>query len=61
MEKVSWENLLDQLVALRRRQYRTDAEMEESRIQTIEFVVQSMLEKLRDEERTRQGQFKQPA
>lgn len=44
----SYADLLTRLVDARDYQYRTDPERNEARLQSLESIVQSMLEKLRD-------------
>jgi len=45
----TWEGLLEDLVAARNGDYRSDPERNEARLNAIEYIVQTMLEKLRDE------------
>jgi len=44
----TWESLLDDLVATRNGQYASDPERNEARIDALEYIVQTILEKLRD-------------
>lgn len=44
----SWDGLLGKLVAWRGRDYRSDLERTDARVETIESVLEAMLEKLRD-------------
>jgi hypothetical protein len=46
----TWASLLSELVAVRNREYRSEPERKEVQIETLEYIVQTMLEKLRDEE-----------
>ena len=44
----TFEDLLAELVAYRERDYSSDPEREDARIEAIEYVLQTTLEKLRD-------------
>lgn len=44
----SFEDLLEQLVDARDAKYRDEPERDEARLRTLESVMQTMLEKLRD-------------
>lgn len=46
----TWQSLLDELVRVRDMDFRSDPEREQARRDTLEYVVQTMLEKLRDAE-----------
>ena len=49
MEKASWESLLSELIGARHvDQYRTDADKREAQIETFDYVLQTILERLRD-------------
>jgi hypothetical protein len=48
----TWESLLKELVDCRTRDYGTEAGRELARRENLEWIVQTMLEKLRDEEKT---------
>lgn len=45
----TYQEMLDRLVGVRDREYRSDPERDEARRHSIESVMQSLLEKLRDE------------
>jgi hypothetical protein len=49
MMGASWESLLRALVEVRDRNYRSDPERDEARRDNLEWIVQTMLENLRDE------------
>jgi hypothetical protein len=44
----TWEGLLKALVECRDASYRSDPERDKARLDNLEYVVQSILEKLRD-------------
>lgn len=44
----TWENMLGRLVELRDRQFRSDPDRFEARVDCMESILQAMLEKLRD-------------
>ena len=46
----TWESLLNALVEVRNRDYRSDPERAEAMLDALDTIVQTMLEKLRDEE-----------
>jgi hypothetical protein len=46
----TWESLLQALVNGRDADYRSDADRDQARRDNLEWIVQTMLEKLRDEE-----------
>lgn len=47
----TWQSLLDELVRVRDMDFRTEPERDQARRDTLEWIVQTILEKLRDEER----------
>lgn len=47
----TWEGLLKELVECRDRDYRTEPERDEARRNNLEWIVQTILEKLRDAEK----------
>ncbi len=44
----TWQSLLDELVHVRNAEYRTDNERTETIIDSLDWIVQTILEKLRD-------------
>ena len=46
MEKPTWKELLAELMRVRTTQYRDDNDHAEARLETLEYVVQTMLERL---------------
>ncbi len=44
----TWQNLLTEFVRVRDAQYRDDPEAAAARMESIEYTIQTMLEKLRD-------------
>lgn len=45
----TWESMIDDLVAARNGSYASDPERIEARFEAVEYVVMTMLEKLRDQ------------
>lgn len=48
----TWADLIRHLTDWRRKDWRTDPERDTYRLQNLEWIVQSMLEKLRDEQKS---------
>ncbi len=46
--KFTWDDLIEHLTNWKQRDFRSDPERDEYRLHKIEFVVEMMLEKLRD-------------
>lgn len=57
MGAFTWADLIRHLTDWRRKDWRTDPERDTYRLQNLEWVVQAMLEKLRDDETAKQAQF----
>jgi hypothetical protein len=46
----TWESLLETFIEVRDRQYRSDPDRDAARLDNLEFIMQRILEKLRDQE-----------